>query len=211
MIAVVALHDDTVAARASALPAPLDAEEERAQERTWVARALEGDARAFRCIVDRHHRGMFRLALRMLGDRAEAEDVVQEAFARAYKRLEHFDDGYRLSTWLYRIALNICRDHLKSPRRNERPRGLSAVPGAEDVDDALRADQRLDRARMAQRLRESLDELSASYREAIVLKDLEELSYQEMKEITGAPVTALKIRVVRARAKLRAILERELS
>ncbi|MFW5926159.1 MAG: RNA polymerase sigma factor [Myxococcota bacterium] len=201
----VALHHDSLAAPA----AGVDAEDERVLEQGWIQRAVEGDARAFRAIVERHHHGLFRLALRMLGDRAEAEDAVQEAFARAYKRLEHFDPSYRLSTWLYRIALNICRDHLKSPRRKERPRGLEAMPLSERTDDTQRADQRLERARMAHRLAGCLEQLSSSYREAVVLKDLEELSYQEMKEITGAPVTALKIRVVRARAKLRALLEEE--
>lgn len=201
----VALHHDSLAAPA----AGVDAEDERVLEQGWIQRAVQGDARAFRSIVERHHHGLFRLALRMLGDRAEAEDAVQEAFARAYKRLEYFDPSYRLSTWLYRIALNICRDHLKSPRRKERPRGLAAMPLSERTDDAQRADHRLERARMAQRLAGCLEQLSSSYREAVVLKDLEELSYQEMKEVTGAPVTALKIRVVRARAKLRALLEEE--
>lgn len=205
----VALRDPSTAASAAALPraSDLDSDEERALEQEWVRRALDGDARAFRNIVERHHTGMFRLAMRMLGDRAEAEDAVQEAFARAYKGLERFDDGYRLSTWLYRIALNICRDHLKSPRRKERPRGLDALPGTVPSDDHLRADHRLDRARMARRLRACMETLSDSYREAIVLKDLEELSYQEMREVTGTPVTALKIRVLRARAKLRKLLE----
>jgi RNA polymerase sigma-70 factor (ECF subfamily) len=138
----------------------------------------------------------------MVGDRAEAEDLVQVAFARAARRIESFDPAYRLSTWLYRIALNACRDYLKSPRRRERPdealvRGLASSEAPGD-----RPDQRLERRESIARLYAALDSLRPSYREILILKDVEERSYAEIREITGSPVTALKIRAIRARAKL---------
>lgn len=197
-----AIRDETL------LDAVAECPEEAARlEREQVEQALEGDVTAFRAIVERHHRGLYKLALRMVGDRSEAEDVVQETLARAYRRLEHFDPRYRLSTWLYRIALNICRDHLKSPRRRENPHGIRAVPGSGEPDPAPGADACLEQARRARRLREALDSLSPSYRQIIVLKDLQELSYREIREMTGTPVTALKIRAIRARAKLRSLIE----
>jgi RNA polymerase sigma-70 factor (ECF subfamily) len=95
----------------------------RSREHTQVMRASQGDEHAFRAIVEQHHRGMHALATRMVGDSAEAEDLVQDSFAKAFSRLQQFDWSYGLSTWLYRIVLNSCRDHLKSPRRSEQPVG----------------------------------------------------------------------------------------
>jgi RNA polymerase sigma-70 factor, ECF subfamily len=210
MMSPVALRQDSLVPSAPEALDPAETEaQERQREREWVEAAMAGDARAFRAIVERHHRGLFQLALRMVGRRTDAEDVVQDSFARAYRCLDRYDPEYRLSTWLYRIALNICRDHLKSPRRRERPDGLAAASYRNRTEEADRADVHLARARQVQRLRRALEQLSPSYREAVVLKDLEELTYHEMRRVTGTPITALKIRVVRARNKLRTLLEEE--
>ena len=182
---------------------------ERRRERRCVELSIAGDGVAFREIVDRHHRGLFALCLRMLGDRAEAEDLVQETFAKSFRSLEEYDPAYRLSTWLYRIALNTCRDHIKSPRRRERPRDAALFAEISSTNDDPRPDLDLERAERASRVRSAIDRLSDAYREAIVLKDLQDLSYQEIRDITGHPITALKIRVVRARARLRELLEEE--
>jgi len=189
--------------RSAAPVGVIDGNEERAVERAHIERAQRGDAIAFRALVERHHRGVFSLARRMTGDAAEAEDLTQETFARAFVALDDFDSSFRLSTWLYRIALNACRDHLKSPRRREQP-DPSAANGAAHVPAPEAA---MDRDREAVRVRAALERLSPSYREALVLKDMQGLAYEEIREITGAPVTALKIRVLRARARLRAFLE----
>jgi RNA polymerase sigma-70 factor (ECF subfamily) len=183
----------------------LAADAEVAEERRQVELAVRGDPIAFRAIVERHHRGLFGLALRMVGDRTEAEDLVQEAFAKAYCNLADFDPGYRLSTWLYRITLNVCRDFLKSPRRRERPAHSAEMPeSAGLVDATVSAPEQRDEVRRVQR---ALAQLRPKYREILVLKDLEELSYEEIRAITGAPITALKIRAVRARQRLRELLE----
>jgi RNA polymerase sigma-70 factor (ECF subfamily) len=184
-----------------------DCEAARELELALIRRAAEGDARAARTLVEAHHGGMYNLALRMVGDGAEAEDLVQEAFARAFHRLDQFDDTYRLSTWLHRIVLNSCRDHLKSPRRRERPSSapleLAPEVGASQSD-ALIDDQR------ARRLHSALQELRPKYREIIVLKDVLGLSYDEIRDVTGTPITGLKVRAIRARARLRKLLEEKL-
>jgi RNA polymerase sigma-70 factor (ECF subfamily) len=177
----------------------------RDDEMAWVEAACTGDAGAFRRIVEQHYRGLYLMAARLIGDPTEAQDLVQESFAKAYLHLERFDPSYRLSTWLHRITLNTCRDHLKSARRRERPSGTD--PAADFPDEALRPDEVLARRDIADRVRDALARLKPAYREVLVLKDLQGLSYAEMKAITGSPITALKIRVVRARARLRDALE----
>ena len=175
------------------------------QERAWVEAAREGDATAFRRIVEQHHRSLYLMASRVVGDAFEAQDLVQESLAKAYVHLDRFDPSFRLSTWLHRITLNTCRDHLKSARRRERASG--AMPAGDRPDDALRPDDELVRRDRAARVQEAIGQLKPSYREVLVLKDLQGMSYAEIKQITGHPITALKIRVVRARAKLRRFLE----
>jgi RNA polymerase sigma-70 factor, ECF subfamily len=181
-------------------------EDARRSERALIERAAQGDAQAARAIVMQHRAGMRALALRMTRDRTEAEDLVQEAFARAFKRLHQFDDKYRLATWLYRIVLNSCRDHLKSPRRKECPSALQEAVSSRGNDPD--ADPWLVRDR-AHRLHRALAELRPSDKQILVLKDLMELSYDEIHAITGTPVTGLKIRAIRARARMRELLEAE--
>lgn len=176
----------------------------REDEERWVEAARAGDATAFRRIVEAHHRALYRMTVRMIGDAVEAEDLVQDSFAKAYVNLVRFDPSYRLSTWLHRIALNTCRDYLKSSRRRER-----AEPDRDRVDERAPPDEQVAAWRTAERVHAALARLKPSHREVIVLKDLEGLSYPEIREIVGSPITALKIRAIRARAKLRQYLEAE--
>jgi RNA polymerase sigma-70 factor, ECF subfamily len=177
----------------------------REDEIAWVEAACAGDATAFRRIVEQHSRSLYTMAARLVGDPIEAQDLVQESLAKAYVHLERFDPSYRLSTWLHRITLNTCRDHMKSARRRERAAG--ADPVLDRADDAPGPEDSVALHDLAARVRDALARLKPSYREVLVLKDLQGLSYPEIKKITGSPITALKIRVVRARAKLRTVLE----
>ena len=176
-----------------------------AVERRWVRDALDGDAAAFRLIVEAHHRPLFTLAARLLGNVEDARDVVQESFAKAYVSLDRYDERHRLTTWLHRITLNTCRDFLKSAKRRERASGDDPI--LERVDERPGPEEALERNRRAVQVRRALDSLKPSYREALVLKDMQELSYKEIRAITGTPITALKIRVVRARKRLKRALE----
>src|SRR5436189_3338513 len=96
-----------------------------------VAKARAGDADAFGALVERHSRSIFRLAYRMTGNEHDAEDVVQEAFLRAYRRLDQYDQRARFSSWLYRIAANCAFDLLRARRRRDEdpwPEGTEATP-----------------------------------------------------------------------------------
>jgi RNA polymerase sigma-70 factor, ECF subfamily len=180
----------------------------RAIERRAVEAVLAGERAAFRVLVERHHRGVHAMIHRFVHNAADADDLAQQAFVSAFDALGSFDVEQRFSTWLYRIAINLAKDHLKSKKRTE-----TALP-AGDLREAafagrIAATDEATAARERQAMLErALATLSIEDREILVLKDIEELPFEEIKMITGKPITALKIRAVRARARLRAALEK---
>ena len=182
-----------------------------AEEETLIARCLEGDVEAFRPLVQRYQRLAFSVALRMLGSRADAEDIAQQAFVDAFNALERFNGEGRqhaFSTWLLRIAVNRSKDVLKSKRRTEEPleREVGGGEAAFSYDPST-PEANASSGENRARLEKALLKLPTKYREVLVLKDAEDLSYEEIRGILQLPVTTLKIRVVRARAMLREIIE----
>ena len=184
-----------------------EAHEERADERRAIEAVLAGDRKAFRLLVERHQRGIYNVIYRLVHSAADSEDLAQQAFLSAFDALGRFDLEARFSSWIYRIAINLAKDHLKSRQRGEQP---STVEPSEAMFSGRvpSTDQLAVSAERQKLMMEALQALSFKDREVLVLKDLEELSYEEMREILHRPITALKIRVVRARAKLKSELER---
>jgi RNA polymerase sigma-70 factor, ECF subfamily len=181
------------------------------EEQALIDRCLSGDTEGFRPLVHRYQRLVFSVALRMLGTRADAEDVAQQAFADAYAALYRFRGEGRanaFSTWLLRIVINRAKDVLKSKRRTETPLD-GDVAGAEAMfaHEPGTPESNLRRSQEHRLMERALMAIDAKYREVLVLKDIEELSYEEIRTILRLPITTLKIRVVRARAMLRAHLE----
>jgi RNA polymerase sigma-70 factor (ECF subfamily) len=192
----------------AALPRARDAEENR-----LIARCLAGEVEAFRPLVQRYQRLAFSVALRMLGSRADAEDIAQQAFVDAFNALERFRGEGRthaFSTWLLRIAVNRSKDVLKSRRRTEEPLDHD-VPGGEAAFayDPPTPEAHASSGERRERLEAALLELPTKYREVLILRDAEDLSYEEIRVILQLPLTTLKIRVIRARAMLRDLVERE--
>lgn len=186
-----------------------------ASERDWpgderaISRFLSGDVLGFEQIV-RHYSGMvFSLAARLVGP-TEAEDVVQETFLRAWHGLERFRSESSLKTWLYAIALNRARvrhgtlARLRAVFTPGRTRGDDAFASLDDAaapalspeENALLADRR-------RRLRAALHTLPDEFRVAVVLRDLEELSYEEIAEVLGVPIGTVRSRLARGRAQLK--------
>jgi RNA polymerase sigma-70 factor (ECF subfamily) len=187
---------------------PRDAEELR-----FIKSCLAGEVEAFRPLVNRYQRVVFSVALRMLGSRADAEDITQQAFVDAFNALDSFDgDGraHAFSSWLLRIAVNRSKDVLKSKKRTEEPLE-DEVPGTEAAFayDPSNPEANASSGERRHHLETALLQVSPKYREVLILKDIEELSYEEIHAILQLPLTTLKIRVVRARAMLRDIIERE--
>jgi RNA polymerase sigma-70 factor, ECF subfamily len=167
-----------------------------------VAQARSGDVEAFRVLVDRYYDDCTRFARRMLGNRHDAEDALQEAFVNAYRGLTRYREQDAFRSWLYRIVVNECRRLAARRWRIDRPLvhdevALSRLSARQDGDADLR-DQ----------LQHLLAKLEPLLREAFLLKYGEGLEYGEMARTTGASVPALKMRVKRARDQLRPMIER---
>jgi RNA polymerase sigma-70 factor (ECF subfamily) len=180
------------------------------EDAALVARCLAGDQQAFRPLLQRHQRVAFSVAYRMLGSRADAEDAAQQAFVDAYAALDRFRSDGRpngFGSWVLRIVVNRCKDVLKSKKRTEA--SLEPEMGEEAIFSHRTRDPEAELAESSERrqLERALQTLSAKYREVLVLKDVEELPYEEIREILQLPITTLKIRVLRARAMMREALE----
>ena len=178
-----------------------------------VERAQAGDSRAFEALVRRYERWVFTLALRMVGDRGEAEDVAQDVFLKAYTGLSGFRGSSRFSTWLYAIASHHCLNHLASRARRPVPESSLRPAGNGDddppgpverlADQRPRADDLLERQETARQVQEALLELTEDHRLILVLREIQGLSYEEIAEAVGAEVGTVRSRLHRARMALK--------
>ena len=169
-----------------------------------VRAVLDGNAAAFTTLVDRHSRVCLRFATRMLGNREDAEDVTQEAFLRAHSALSRYDETIAFRTWLMTILVNRCRTAMSSRRRRE-----ARVVADNLAVDAAMAPVGATDAALRDAISRALQRLDPAHREAFLLKHVEQLSYEEMSEMTGAGVSALKMRVQRACERLQMLLEED--
>lgn len=168
-------------------------------------RVLAGDREAYRLLVERHRPRLGRFAVRMLGNREDAEEALQDAFLRAFRSLGQCADLDRFDGWLFRILANRCRT------RGARRSRYEATFVGDDVavlsaPDPASGPELVDRQAWSEEVARALAGLSEEAREAFLLRYLEELSYEEMAELTGAGVSALKMRVKRACERLRWLL-----
>jgi RNA polymerase sigma-70 factor, ECF subfamily len=166
-----------------------------------VRAVLAGNPAAFATLVDRHARVCLRYAHRMLGNREDAEDVTQEAFVRAHAALGRYDERTAFQTWLMTILINRCRTALQARRRRD------ARVIADDALVANAAAVEDESGALRDTIARALARLEPAQREAFLLKHVEQLSYDEMSVITGAGVSALKMRVQRACERLQVLLE----
>lgn len=186
------------------LPSTVVADDEAAV----VARAKSGDPSAFSELVRRYERKIFRLAQNITGNREDAEDVMQEAFLKAYTHLDRFAGDSRFYTWLVRIAVNEGLMKLRKRRPNEF--SLDApVESDEDLMPREIADwgpspeQRFARTQITEILSAAIERLDPDFRIVFVLRDIEELSTEETAQLLGLSIPAVKSRLLRARLRLR--------
>ena len=180
------------------------------EERALVQRAQKGDSAAFEDIVRANEATVYRLALRQLGNREDAEDAAQEVFLKAYTGLASFRGDSKLSVWLYRITGNVCTDML---RRRRETVSLSQENDEGEPLELELPDERFDPAALTERkdLRErigaALNALPPEAREILLLRELGGASYDEIAETLGLDLGTVKSRIFRARKKLCALLD----
>ncbi len=186
-------HPEKARGGISAAPEPSD--------EVLLGRFADGDATAARLLTDRLGPRSYSVALRMLGNRAEAEDVTQEAMMRLWKMAPDWVSGQaQISTWLYRVTLNLCVDL----RRRKRPDTLENAPEPEDG--AASVVERMQDAARKDALQDALEQLPDRQRQAVVLRHIEELSNPEIAGIMGLSVEAVESLTARGKRALTAIL-----
>jgi len=186
-------------------------------ERLLIARLKERDERAFNEIVRAHGDKVFSLVYRMIGNRAEAEDLAQEVFVTVFKTVDTFRGESKFSTWLLRIAANHCKNRIKYlSRRRTDGGGLDDI-AEEKMSDVGRApmqshidapDVLLEAAELDRIMQAAIGELDEEHRLLIVLRDVEELSYEEIGEVTALAEGTIKSRLHRARMTIKEYLAR---
>jgi len=182
-------------------------------EARLVRRLRRRDEHAFTWLVRTYQDRVFALVFRMLGDRAEAEDVAQEVFVTVFKRIDQFRGDSQLSTWIYRIATNHTRNRIKYLGRRHHKRKQDIQDTRESdiqrpmTDPHPRPDRAAEGRQFERILQRALAELDDTWREVIVLRDVELLSYAEIAEILGVAEGTVKSRLFRARTALQQRIE----
>jgi len=177
-------------------------------DRDWVQSAREGDEEAFAQLVRRHSGGLHRAVARILADDAEAWDIVQMAFMRAWQRLDRYDPRYSFATWLYRIGTNLAIDLLRSRGSRERAHKAGTEHRLRLVGKGEGANARVDSLEADGILRQLVEVLTPQQRSAFVLREMEGLETAEVAEVLGCTATTVRNHIFQARKALRQELKR---
>ncbi len=174
-----------------------------------VVLATAGDTESFNQLVVRWERPIFALAYRVLGREEDARDVCQETFLRAFRALKGFKGQAKFSSWLYRIALNLCRDWIRRERRSSMVTSLDADNEPEPVSELVETAEELAvRRDLGRVLTRAMTALSEEQRTTIVLKEYHGLTFQEIADLQGCPLSTVKTRLYKGLGVLRRQLQR---
>jgi RNA polymerase sigma-70 factor (ECF subfamily) len=184
-------------------------------DREIARRALEGDDRAFEILVRRYQRGLYNLAVRMVRDSELARDLTQDVFIRVHRSLGKYDPTYPFSSWIYRVATNLCIDYIRKRKLDTVSLDAPVALGDDESvtrdvrDDSQNPERDLETAQKAALLSEALDKLPEGHRMVLLLRHQRDLSYEEIARVLEAPLGTVKARIHRAREAFRKILERD--
>jgi RNA polymerase sigma-70 factor, ECF subfamily len=176
-----------------------------------VSRSVGGDTESFNQLIKRWEKPIFALAYRTIGREDDARDVVQETFLRAFRGLGGFKGQAKFSSWLYRIALNLCRDWIRRERRAPvvaAPDGVDLVELAGEGEGVERLDDVVVRKDLSRVVAAAMRALPDEQRAAIVLKEYHGLTFQEIADLLGCPLSTVKTRLYQGLTVLRKELER---
>lgn len=191
------------------------AEKSERESAELLAGVRRGDAGAFETLARMHAPRMFRLAVRLTGRREDAEDLVQETLVKALPALKRFEGRARLSTYLLRAMTNLWKNRLRAKRRSRLVDWFRGGRKTEDgellepvaVDESPTPLERLEQRDRARQVREAVTRLEPQRRLTLLLREVEEMSYEEIARMTGVPVGTVRSRLARARDDLRRLLE----
>jgi len=174
---------------------------EREYDQLLVERVQAGDKRAFDVLVSKYQRRLMRLVSRLVHDPAEAEDVVQETFIKAYRALRHFRGEAAFYTWLYRIGINTAKNYLVTQGRRAATSSDADAEQAESFDDGnkLRDNNTPESVLASKQIAATVNAAMDVLPTAIVLREIEGLSYEEISEIMACPIGTVRSRIFRAR------------
>ncbi len=173
------------------------------EEAVWLEQARQGDKAAFSKLVDAYQSPVYNLAYRMLRNSGEAEEAAQEAFIRAYTRLDSYNPAHKFSTWLLSITSNYCIDLIRKRRATLLSIDEPLAPHPALMSDKAKGpESQVVHGEQEDLVQDLLDELQPEYREAVVLRYWYELSYEEIAETMDTSVSAIKSRLFRARKQL---------
>jgi RNA polymerase sigma-70 factor (ECF subfamily) len=175
-------------------------------QRDILARVSHGDRAAFGELVQAYQSYAYRLAVRILCDETEAEDVVQETFVRVWRSIDRYNPEFLFTTWLYRIVTNLCLDHLRTRRRNGAvsDRQKSNADAAPDPPSAVDVEKAVSTADLIRIIKTIARDLPETQRLVFTLRDLQDLSIREVQQITGLSEASIKTNLHYARRTLRA-------
>lgn len=184
-------------------------------EKELIKKCKEGDTESFSLLVLMHEKKIFNYALRMLKNENDAEDASQEAFLRAYKKIDSFNGASQFSTWLYTIVNNVCLDMLRKKQRTGESTHISINQSTTDdeeyelqIEDTSPGPYEMAKRSEAGRvLEKAIASLSPEHRAVIIMRDINGLEYDEIAKITKTSLGTVKSRISRARISLRKILE----
>jgi len=173
-----------------------------------IKKAIEGDEAAYKELMENYRGAIYNLLYKMVRNREETEDLVQEAFMKAFKALPSFNEEYAFSTWLYKIAINNCIDHMRKKKLktysiNKPVRAKDGELDREFPDTSMSPDKKILSDERSNIIGIAIDELPENYRTAILLRHKEERSYEEIAQILDIPLGTVKARIFRAREMLK--------
>jgi len=178
-----------------------------------IQRVLDGDVRSYGILIDKHKAKAMTLAMRILKNREDAEEALQDAFVRVYKALSSFEWKSSFSTWLYRIVYNTCAT---AAGKKDRKYHLSIDVADEEgqlkeiESDDLQPDIEIESNEFTQIVYEEIEKLPAAYGSTFTLFTIQEMSYEEIVQVTGLPLGTIKARLFRARTLLRAAIKKRM-
>ncbi len=177
-----------------------------------VARSMGGDVESFNQLVIRWERPIFALAYRVIGREEDARDVVQETFLRAFRSIGGFRGQAKFSSWIYRIALNLCRDWIRKQKRTpvlQAPEGVDVIELAADTGPTEPIEDLVARNAMSAVVARVMETLPDEQRTAIILKEYQGLTFQEIADLQGCPLSTVKTRLYQGLMVVRRELEKQ--